>query len=190
MILFIRFSFYISHPIVMCYLVILWLASSNIQEFPSVYGHKCWSVPTKSPPFSPQAGIRIHEWTGMRWPMSSHYLWVFFGDYYYRQHNASRCSGYKKYPDSWTTLASYWNTVSSHRHLSPRCHMVSLSLWYNLDPSLHEYGSFVHQLIQKWHHNSLYLLPIKLLLRRLSVNILWKVPPFLNNRHCKTPDLS
>ena len=30
-----------------CYLVIIWMDSSKIQEFPLVHGHKCWSAPKK-----------------------------------------------------------------------------------------------------------------------------------------------
>ena len=127
----------------------------QIQEFPLVHGHKCWSVPTKCSPLSPQTGIQIRDWASMRWPMSSQCWWVIYGDCCDIKKHLGRCSGYEKYLDNWTAPFPLIRTVFSHGNLSPRCHMLSSTLWCNMDPSFHEYESYGHKLLQKWHHNSL-----------------------------------
>ena len=133
------FSFFHYQPIGMCYLVMLWIASSKILEFPSVYGHKCWSVPTECSPLSLQAGMRRQDWASMRWYMSFQCLPVIVGDFCDRQQHVGRCSGSEQSLDTWTVPSPRCCAIFSHYHCSPRCHMLSSASWCNMAPSFHEY---------------------------------------------------
>ena len=64
---FVHFSFiFISKPIGICYIVMIWLTSSKIRHFPSVYGHKCWPVPKKKcSPLSHQTGTQRRDCNSM-----------------------------------------------------------------------------------------------------------------------------
>ena len=71
------------------------------------------------------------------------------------QQHVGNCSGYKQYPDTWTTPSHCCCDILSYRHFSSRCHIFSSTSWCNRDPSLHEYGSVSHLLIHKFHQHSL-----------------------------------
>ena len=125
------------HPIGMCYLEMIWLDYFEIQEFLLVYGHKCWSVPKKCSPLSPQVVRKRHDWYSMRCTMSSKWLWVIIRYCCVHKHHVGRCSGPEQYLDTWTAPYTCWRDVVSHFHFYPRCHILSLVSWCNLDPSFH-----------------------------------------------------
>ena len=53
-----------------------WIASSKVQECPSVLGHTCWLVPTKCSPLSSQSWIQRHNWAIMMRTISSQWLFI------------------------------------------------------------------------------------------------------------------
>ena len=119
-------------PIIMCYLVISWLASSVIQEFPSVHDHKCLSVPTKVSSLSPQAGIWRLDWSRIRWPMNFQCRWVIGGNFCDIQQHVVSCSGSKQYLYTWSTPSPHWHACLSHFQFYPRYHMLLSTSWCNL----------------------------------------------------------
>ena len=114
---------FLYNTIGMCYLVIFWLHSSEIEEFPSVHGHKCWSV-AKNSPLSTQAGIQRRYWVSMRWYMYPRCWWVIVREFCGCQQHAGRWSGSKQYMDTWTSQSPHLRSVLSHCHFSLRCHML------------------------------------------------------------------
>ena len=118
-------DFFLNQPIGMCYSVILWIDCYQIQEFPSVHGHNCWSVPTILSPLSLKTVIQRHTWASMRWHRSFQCWWLIAGNYCGFQQHLGIYSCYKQFLDTWTAPSSRWRAILSHLYFSPRCHMLS-----------------------------------------------------------------
>ena len=133
--------------------------------------------------------MKRRGWYIMRWNMSFQCWWVIVDDCCEFQQSVGRCSGSKQSQYTWTTPSSHWCAIFSHLQLFPRCHMFSSTSLCNLAP----FSVNIQVLSINYSWNGIitaYLLPVNFFLRRLSVNIIWSVPPFLNHCHCKTPNLS